>query len=308
MLMGNIKNFKAFTLVELLVVIAIIGLLSTIVLVSTSGLRDRADLAKNLQWSESIDSLLGANAVAVWNMDENPAIHNSTIFDLSGWGNNGTLSTGDGSTSKSVIGVVNNALYFDGSNDYVILPATESLDLTTDISFTVSVWVNGIPTPQDTLVRESSVICWSPTDLRGIGLDLTGEGSSSVGRYTFKMRNSTDSSYLTTISSWANKWVNLVAIYNKDTNKMRLYANGVLQGEMNGTATLSAGAGRRRIGSALIIAGNGSYFHGTIDEVRVYDTALTTVQVQSQYYVGWKRLLAKGLINKKEYQIGLVVK
>jgi type II secretion system protein G len=50
MFKSKFNNFlNGFTLVELLVVIAIIGLLSTIVLVSTSGVRDSAKIAKTQQ-------------------------------------------------------------------------------------------------------------------------------------------------------------------------------------------------------------------------------------------------------------------
>lgn len=57
-------------------------------------------------------------------MNENPAIHNSTVVDISGWNNNGVFITNDGSANKSVSGVINNALSFDGVDDYVSQPAT----------------------------------------------------------------------------------------------------------------------------------------------------------------------------------------
>ncbi|PIV44871.1 MAG: hypothetical protein COS25_02885, partial [Candidatus Nealsonbacteria bacterium CG02_land_8_20_14_3_00_37_10] len=99
---SNNKNQKGFTLAELLVVISILGLLASIVLVVTSGATERARIAKILQWSQSLHSLLGADVVGSWRMDENPAIHNTFITDYSGWGNNGTLITNDGSTNKAV--------------------------------------------------------------------------------------------------------------------------------------------------------------------------------------------------------------
>jgi prepilin-type N-terminal cleavage/methylation domain-containing protein len=64
------NRYKAFTLIELLVVIAIIGLLSSVVLVSTSGLRDRAEITKIMQWAKSLNSLLGSQAAGIWNFDE----------------------------------------------------------------------------------------------------------------------------------------------------------------------------------------------------------------------------------------------
>ncbi|MDP1624281.1 MAG: type II secretion system protein, partial [bacterium] len=112
-------NQKGFTLAELLVVISILGLLASIVLVSTSGATERARIAKILQWSQSLHSLLGADVVGIWRLDENPAIHGTTMVDSSGNGNNGTLFTNDGATNKAVAGVVGGALSFDGVDDYV---------------------------------------------------------------------------------------------------------------------------------------------------------------------------------------------
>jgi hypothetical protein len=53
--------------------------------------------------------------------------------------------------------------------------------------------------------------------------------------------------------------------------------------------------------------GNGPdyFFGGFIDEVRIYDRSLTSAQIKSRYYTGWYKLLAKGSINKEEYQKGL---
>jgi len=48
---------KSFTLIELLVVIAVIGLLSSIVLVSLKGVREKAKIAKT---KEQIDTIVKA--------------------------------------------------------------------------------------------------------------------------------------------------------------------------------------------------------------------------------------------------------
>jgi prepilin-type N-terminal cleavage/methylation domain-containing protein len=49
---------KGFTLIELMVGIAIVGLLSSVILVATKGSTDKANIAKTMQWSRSIESLL----------------------------------------------------------------------------------------------------------------------------------------------------------------------------------------------------------------------------------------------------------
>ncbi|MEA3295592.1 MAG: prepilin-type N-terminal cleavage/methylation domain-containing protein, partial [Patescibacteria group bacterium] len=83
-----LEGAKAFTLIELLVVISIIGLLSSIVLVSTKGIREKARLAKAQKFDSSIQHALGANAVGIWRFEEGTG---TTAHDESGYGNDGTI-------------------------------------------------------------------------------------------------------------------------------------------------------------------------------------------------------------------------
>ncbi len=61
---------KAFTLIELLVVIAIVGLLSSVILVAVQDARDKANIAKILQYSASVHHDLGAYAVGIRDFNE----------------------------------------------------------------------------------------------------------------------------------------------------------------------------------------------------------------------------------------------
>lgn len=78
------KNSKGFTLVELLIVVAIVGLLSSIVLVSTKESRTKAKIAKKVQTAASFHHKLGSELVGEWLLNENTG---SGIMDSSGNGN-----------------------------------------------------------------------------------------------------------------------------------------------------------------------------------------------------------------------------
>lgn len=86
------KYRRGFTIVELLIVIAIIGLLSSIVLVSTKESRKKAQIAKKVQVAASFHHKLGSELVGEWRFDEGTG---SSVDDSSGNGNFcGTMMTG----------------------------------------------------------------------------------------------------------------------------------------------------------------------------------------------------------------------
>jgi prepilin-type N-terminal cleavage/methylation domain-containing protein len=286
---------KAFTLVELLVVIAIVGLLSTIVLVSTSGLREQAEIAKTLQWSKSVDSLLGANAVGIWSMDENPASQGTVIKDMSGWGNDGTLNTGETGINKSVTGVMGNALSFDGVDDYIDCGNDSSLNITDAI--TIEAWVKlnsgwGIGSSWMAIVDRS----WGEDPRTSYSLVFRGT-SGDLRLYR------TNGTVIGTKTSWPANWYHIVGISSEAGGY--LYINGTLDGSTP-IAGFDTGANFNfRIGRSL---NNQVPFNGFIDEVRIYNQALTASQIKSQYYAGLNRLLVKGLMDQNEYQEKLSIK
>src|SRR5258706_8745924 len=82
-----------------------------------------------------------------------------------------------------------------------------------------------------------------------------------------------------------NVWTHVAATYNISDGAWNLYANGVIVGTGN------AGAGKvpeytsiehASIGSALTSTGlPGGFFNGKIDEVRIWDRALTQAEIQA---------------------------
>ena len=75
-----------------------------------------------------------------------------------------------------------------------------------------------------------------------------------------------------------NTWTHLATTY--DGANLRYYVNGVLVGTTAGTGTINAANGALRIGgnnSAPL--GQGEWFKGLIDEVRIYNRALTAAEI-----------------------------
>jgi hypothetical protein len=73
-----------------------------------------------------------------------------------------------------------------------------------------------------------------------------------------------------------NTWTHLALTYDRVT--LRLYVNGVEVSNKPRTQAIAASTSPLQIGGDSLF---GQYFSGTIDEVRVYSSALTAAQVQA---------------------------
>jgi prepilin-type N-terminal cleavage/methylation domain-containing protein len=290
-------KLRAFTLVELLVVIAIVGLLSTIVLAVTSGLGEQANIAKTLVWARGLQSLLGVEAVGIWNLDESPAVHEDTIYDMSGWGNNGIFYTNDGVSDKSVLGVVDEALFFDGTDDYVNCGNSEVLK---SANGTAALWAKAEVLQEDKYVLSKASVAWS-----GLNWGIRLRNYNEIIGWAAAIGQGGDggTGWIQTgrVPAQAGRWYHLVFVWKYEEGQSQgfLYIDGIL--------STSTGLVAWPIGTnqSVRIGGTGYYsqkFNGSIDEVRIYNTALTASQVRSQYYAGLNKLLARGLMSKDEYQ------
>src|SRR5262245_6526417 len=73
-----------------------------------------------------------------------------------------------------------------------------------------------------------------------------------------------------------NTWTHLAATY--DGAELRFYVNGVLVESHAQTGTLATSSNPLQIGGDSLY---GQYFNGRIDEVRVYNTARTEAEIQT---------------------------
>jgi hypothetical protein len=98
------------------------------------------------------------------------------------------------------------------------------------------------------------------------------------------------------VTPTANVWYYLVGTYNHAY--VRFYINGVLANEAPATTNILT-ATTFRFGNEY----NRSYlFTGFMDDVRLYDSAMSASQIKEQYYAGLNSLLASDSINIGEYR------
>lgn len=200
-----------------------------------------------------------AGLVAAYGFDETSG---TQVLDASGNGNDGTLS----GPTRSTQAKFGQSLSFNGSNSLVTVGDSNSLDLTR--AMTLSAWV--YPTTwasgwKALIIKERiGNLAYSLYANSDVGLP---NSTLSIGSYEQQL---SVGSHLP-----SNAWTHLAATYDGTTQ--RLYVNGVQVGSRAQTGTLDVSANPLRIGGNTVWANE--YFQGLIDEVRIYNRALSQAEV-----------------------------
>ena len=215
----------------------------------------------NVTVSNSSTTPLGL--VAAFNFNEGAG---TTVTDKSGTGNNGTISGATWSTD----GRFGAALSFNGTSAWVTVPDAASLDFTT--SFTVEAWLN--PT---------SVTGWRTVILKEAGSKLAYGlyGVNGSSRPSGWIQTTRDYYVNSTTALATNTWTHVA--YSYDGATLRMFINGTQVATAAGPTGLSVSTGPLRIGGNAIW---GEYFSGRIDEVRVYNRALSAAEIQADMNAG----------------------
>jgi prepilin-type N-terminal cleavage/methylation domain-containing protein len=280
---GNRRlSFRAFTVIELLVVIAIIGVLASIVLVSLSGSRDRANMVKVLVYTNQIYKVLASDVVGNWMFDEGTG---STAVDSSGYNNTGIITGGATYTTDTPYkaagqGAGKYALSFDGVNDYVDCGNGASLNMGTQ-DFTITLWASS-SNYKVSAGLVSKNLYW----INGPGYTIT--NISSPLRVYFVVYDGATQAAIDTGQGPTYGWTYFVGV--KKGGNSEVWVNG------SRVATTSAPLGSLNNSQNLTMGkGPSGYWQGMIDDVRIYSRALTASEIQKLY--------AEGLITHQDLAI-----
>jgi hypothetical protein len=218
-----------------------------------------------------VDAQLQNGLVSYWSFDDGSG---AEAVDSSGNGNTATLVNG---ASWSTAGQIAGALFFDGVDDYVTFASQAQSTIS------ISAWVYAQATPGNVFPR---II-----DMPGYVLFLAEPSNpkSNPSSLGFLSRRSTqDGEWNTPANSLAyNSWNHVAVVYDSSTsNNADLYINGVKQtiskiSSPQGTQTANEGAGI--IGNRIPLNRG---WEGLIDELRVYDRALSASEIVSLYDQG----------------------
>ncbi|NTU46044.1 DUF2341 domain-containing protein [Candidatus Roizmanbacteria bacterium] len=227
--------------------------------------------------------------VAQWRMNE---CQGTSIKDSSGNGNTGTLAVGSGGTqtqagtctdgnsasawNNGANGKFGSSLNFDGTDDYVTVSNQNNFNFSSD--FAISMWVK--PKSNWTTgsfkclfskltgaVTDGYQLCWNNLGYlyawvgNGIAVDTNG-GLSSLQQ---------------------NQWYHVVAVIKQGSINSKIYINGINKSVNRSSKTAVSNTVSPVIGAK----GDNTYSaDALIDDVRVYNYALTPSQVQNVFNEG----------------------
>lgn len=209
--------------------------------------------------------------VGYWSFNA-PDLHwpTSVAYDRSGAGNNGSIVNMSNSSSP-VAGASGQALNFDAVNDHILVPNSTSLNITGPI--TMSAWIKPNSFGQNNFGRIVH--------------------KDGVNGYIFSLNNSSITNGLLFYSGGVNastsnvitlnRWQHVASVFNGST--VTLYVNGVA---VSTQAQPAPTASTASLGIGIRPADSLRGFDGIIDEVRIYNRALSDSEMKQLYGMGRK--------------------
>jgi len=218
---------------------------------------------------------ISTGLVGYWTMDEDSLLSSNTIRDYSPYGNTGTIYGATFATDRH--GQSNSAMSFDGVNDYINCGSGNSLQMGTE-SITISMWIKINSWPTD---HYGELFYGGATGgVHGYGMMLH---TSVVGRVYLEVYGSLNGRQIVNAynSVDVGRWTHIVATFNGVDNYIKFHKNGV---EILNSPILDPGTVTNP--HSFII---GRYysdiyqFNGLIDDVRIYNRALSAEEIAFLY-------------------------
>jgi len=215
-----------------------------------------------------------ANTVGLWHLEEQSG-SGAYFKDSSGNGNHGSI----GGTPTFAQGKIGKARYFNGSTDYISLGDPASLDFSASDSFSVETWAK-TTTAAETRIYGKYKTATAPKVMIAFG-------TKNSGQLNIELRGNTYASFVDLSSTkYINdgNWHHLVMTYDNPNDLVTLWIDGA---KNNSTTWTGDGAMSSDVNNYIgSINGSGNLFPGTIDEVRVSNSARTADEIRQAYEVG----------------------
>lgn len=206
------------------------------------------------------------NLTAYYSMDDVTA---DSLIDMTLNKNNGALMN----APAVVSGLSGNALSFDGVDDFVQFAASPSFDLSSGL-VTVSVW-----TKLKYLPTEMTMAYGPLFDSQGDNYVIYADKGNKELRFKAATNAGAARPGIPQADLITGQWINVVGVY--DGINAKIYLNGVMKGILPLTGNILPGQVAMLGKSGT--TGSISYFNGEIDNVAIFDRALSQDEITNLY-------------------------
>ncbi|MDQ3014705.1 MAG: LamG domain-containing protein [bacterium] len=220
--------------------------------------------------------------VGMWSFDGKDMLGTTTAYDRSGQGNNGTLTSGPTLAQGKVGQAIN---FTTNTSDYISVPDNDSLDFGASQNFSVSAWVK--TTQGVTVSRWPGILGKDDNTSDGVreAYELLLHSSNIDARWSFALiAGGVGYSAYGQNNIADGQWHHLVGI--REGSNIHVYEDGVFIRTEAGTTASLANARVLTIGTYTTGIASTGDFVGQVDEVRIYNRALSTAEVKQLYLMG----------------------
>jgi len=228
--------------------------------------QENVEVLENLVTEVNFALTEGTDLVGKWHFDEGSG---TTAYDSSEYSNNGTLVNGP----TWLDGIVGKALSFDGIDDYINCGNNPSLNITGPI--TIVLWLKPIVAGEGgpnagSVCKAEEGVDWS-WQLR---YNAPGGGNYMGFQFNGDPEGSTWVSVKQNLSP--GEWYHIAGTF--DGTNIKCYLNGS-ETDTNQISAIKGGS------STLFIGQDGwdTIFNGVIDEVKIYNRALSAEEIKADY-------------------------
>ncbi|MEQ8714919.1 MAG: LamG-like jellyroll fold domain-containing protein [Cyclobacteriaceae bacterium] len=241
---------------------------------------NESNLVAYYKFDDGIASGTNTNADSLADYSDNDHVGVLTNLSLAGSASNWLLSEVP-LADESVVDALDgpgNALSFDGDNDHVIIDDADELDITGAI--TLEAWVNLTTTPSaDNEGIVSKYLAAGNEQSYSLEINTSGNAQLAISA-----NGSNRAEVVGSLIVPTGEWTHIVGAF-EPSGRMAIYVNGILDNEITSgiPTTIYSGSADVWIGASEVINADNA-IEASVDEVRIWDVARTTVEIQDNMF------------------------